>query len=202
MPAIFKLEHPRPQVLLRGKGRKERVVPIPHDLVKALKALIREREIGLHEARPLFVGTHGARLTRFGATHIVRRAVGMAIEKLPELTSKTISPHVLRHSLAMTLLQSGVDLLTIQAWLTELKSMADLVTLKNFKVGLRYLRDPANDHGKNQPAALAICMGASGFILIPAPPWATPSPCWSSTRYWGWTTPPGPHGSAIVPSLP
>lgn len=85
---------------------------------------------------------------------------------------------------------------------TELKSMADLVTLKNFKVGLRYLRDPANDHGKNQPAALAICMGASGFILIPAPPWATPSPCWSSTRYWGWTTPPGPHGSAIVPSLP
>jgi site-specific recombinase XerD len=113
----LQLEHPRPQVLLRGKGRKERVVPISHDIVKALKALIRERGIDHHDPRPLFVGTHGTRLTRFGATHIVRRAVAIATANMPELTRKTISPHVLRHSLAMTLLQSGVDLLTIQAWL-------------------------------------------------------------------------------------
>lgn len=111
------LEHPRPQVLLRGKGRKERIVPISQDLVKAVKALMRERGVDPHEVRALFVGTHGARLTRFGATHIVRRAVATATANMPELTSKTISPHVLRHSLAMTLLQSGVDLLTIQAWL-------------------------------------------------------------------------------------
>ena len=44
---------------------------------------------------------------------------------------------------------------------SELKSMADLVTLKNFRTGLRYLRDPANDHGKNQPVALAICMASA-----------------------------------------
>src|SRR3990172_2083379 len=111
------LDRPRPQVLLRGKGRKERIVPIPSDLLNALKVLINERRVALHETRPLFVGTHDTRLTRFGATHIVRRAVATATLAMPELARKTISPHVFRHSLAMNLLQSGVDLLTIQAWL-------------------------------------------------------------------------------------
>jgi integrase/recombinase XerD len=113
----LQLDRPRPQVLLHGKGRKERIVPIPDDLVKALKALISERGVERHEAHPLFVGTHGTRLTRFGATHVVRRAVAVATTGTQELARKSISPHVFRHTLAMTLLQSGVDLLTIQAWL-------------------------------------------------------------------------------------
>jgi integrase/recombinase XerD len=111
------LDQARPQVLLCGKGRKERIVPLADDLANALKTLIRERGLNPHDRYPLFVGLHGERLTRFGATHVMRRAVATAVKGMPELANKSISPHILRHTLAMTLLQSGVDLLTIQAWL-------------------------------------------------------------------------------------
>lgn len=113
----LRLDHRHPQVLLRGKGHKERIVPVAEDLAKALKALMSERGVQSCDASPLFVGTNGTRLTRFGATHIVRRAVDVAVRSTPGLAHTSVSPHVLRHTLAMTLLQSGVDLLTIQAWL-------------------------------------------------------------------------------------
>jgi integrase/recombinase XerD len=113
----LQLDRSRPQVLLRGKGRKERVVPISTDLAGALRALITEHGLGGDPSEPIFRGIHGERLTRFGATHIVRRATAAARAAQPALAQKVVSPHVLRHTLAMTLLQSGVDLLTIQAWL-------------------------------------------------------------------------------------
>ncbi|MCC7173429.1 MAG: tyrosine-type recombinase/integrase [Planctomycetes bacterium] len=114
--ADLHLEAPA-QVLLRGKGRKQRTLPLAADLSRTLQALCTERGLGRDERRPLFVGASGNRLTRFGATHAVRRAVQVGAIGAPDLARSRVSPHLLRHTLAMQLLQSGVDLLTIQAWL-------------------------------------------------------------------------------------
>lgn len=79
----LQLERPRSQVLLHGKGRRDRVIPVPQDLARALAALLRERGIANLEPRPIFVGAHNERLTRFGATHIVRRAAAKAVAIRP-----------------------------------------------------------------------------------------------------------------------
>lgn len=115
--ADLSLDGARSHVMLHGKGRKQRVVPLASDLVAAIESLLRERGIARYEHAPVFVGAREERLTRFGATHVVHRAVAAASRHMPELAQKEISPHLFRHSFAMMLLQSGVDLLTIQAWL-------------------------------------------------------------------------------------
>lgn len=134
----LQLERQHSQVLLHGKGRRDRVIPVPQDLVRALTNLLGERGIAKHEPRPIFIGARHERLTRFGATHIVRRAVAKAVAIRPDLADKPISPHIFRHSLAMKLLQSGVDLLTIQAWLghaqvatTHRYAAADVEMMRN-----------------------------------------------------------------------
>jgi integrase len=114
--ADLRLEQPR-QVLLRGKGRKQRSVPLSADLGQALRALCRERGLAADEHRAVFVGASGERLTRFGVTHLVRRAVNRVAMNMPAITNDRISPHIFRHTLAMQLLRGRVDIVTIQAWL-------------------------------------------------------------------------------------
>jgi len=114
--ADLQLKWPR-QVLLRGKGRKERAVPLSEDTAQQLKALCDERGLTADSEAPVFVNARGQRLTRHGVTHILKRAHGAAAKTKPNLATKTVSPHTLRHTNAMALLQSGVDLTTIQSWL-------------------------------------------------------------------------------------
>ncbi len=105
-----RLEAPE-QVRLLGKGRKERVCPISAETAKLLRACIGERDIPLDSDIPLFVNRVGARLTRGGIARRIQRHVGTMVT----LAERRVSPHTFRHTTAMHLLQSGVDLRVISA---------------------------------------------------------------------------------------
>lgn len=105
-----------PVVHLRGKGRKRRSVP----LWKATAATLRLWLRHLPDAGPqgyLFPSGAGRRLSRSSVTQRLAQAVAQAACKLPALTDRAISPHTIRHTTAMHLLQSGVDITVIALWL-------------------------------------------------------------------------------------
>ena len=102
-------------VHLHGKGRKERVVPLWPSTARILKEWF--RELGSGEQASAFPASSGAPLSRFAIHVLLRRAVHRAQGRCPSLKKKRVSPHVLRHSTAMALLQSGVDIAVIALWL-------------------------------------------------------------------------------------
>ena len=102
-------------VRCQGKGRKERSTPLRKDVVVALRGWLRER-LG-SPADPLFPSARGGPLSRDGAERVLAKHVANAGKQCPTLAKKRISMHVLRHSVAMDLLQQGVDRSVIALWL-------------------------------------------------------------------------------------
>ncbi len=99
-----------------GKGRKERCTPLAKSTVIVLTAWIREQ--GEDDGtRILFPTVRGGRLSADAVQHLVRKYAAVAQRTCPSLTDKRVSPHVLRHTTAMELLQSGVDRTLIALWL-------------------------------------------------------------------------------------
>lgn len=101
-------------VRCQGKGRKERSTPLRKDVVIALRGWLRERLGG--PADPLIPSKRGGPLSRDGAERVLEH-VANAGKLCPTLAKKHISMHVLRHSVAMDLLQQGVDRSVIALWL-------------------------------------------------------------------------------------
>lgn len=98
-----------------GKGRKQRVVPLTTNTVAVLRTWTRERQ-GLAED-PLFPTRTGRRLSPDAVQRRVALHVATASARCPSLAAKNVTPHVLRHTAAMALLQAGVDVSVIALWL-------------------------------------------------------------------------------------
>jgi integrase/recombinase XerD len=98
-----------------GKGRKQRSTPLRRDTVRTLEAWLKERSGDADD--PVFPTIRGDRLSRDAVEHIVRKYALAARKACASLAGKRVSPHVLRHSTAMDLLQNGVDRTVIALWL-------------------------------------------------------------------------------------
>lgn len=100
---------------IRGKGRKERSVPLWPDTATQLRRWLKVHPRAPEQ--PLFPNRCGGPLTRIGVTERLKLAVDRASGKYPELTKQRVFPHLIRHSIAMHLLQAGVDITVIALWL-------------------------------------------------------------------------------------
>lgn len=98
-----------------GKGRKERSVPLRKEAVATLRAWLRERNADPSE--PLFPNARGGPLSHDGVQYLLDKHITTARKQCPSLKKKRVSPHMLRHSTAMDLLQHGVDRSVIALWL-------------------------------------------------------------------------------------
>jgi len=120
-------------VRITGKGNKQRRCPLWATTLKHLRQLAGQRPAEAH----LFLNCRGEPLTRYGVHTLVERYIARLRTSVPSLQGKRISPHVIRHTTASHLLQAGVDINTIRAWLghvsldtTNIYAETDLATKK------------------------------------------------------------------------
>lgn len=111
-PRDLQLERPR-QARLYGKGGKERLCPLWAETAAALRAI----PLATGPDEPIFRNARGGALTRDGAAYVLSKYVGRAAEARASLGRRRVTPHVLRHSCAVALLQAGVDVSVIRDYL-------------------------------------------------------------------------------------
>jgi site-specific recombinase XerD len=110
LSAPFKVE-------LLGKGRKWRTCPLWESTVQHLRQFIDQRKCSAGQDDYLFVNRQGRPLSRSGIADMIQRYTAKAATTLPSLNSYRVTPHTFRHTTAMHLLQSGVEVNVIRSWL-------------------------------------------------------------------------------------
>jgi len=98
-----------------GKGRKERCTPLTKQTTAVLQAWLKEPARG--DGQIVFPNRQGGRMSNDGLQYLLAQHAKVARQHCPSLSNKQVSPHVLRHTAAMELLQAGVDTTVISLWL-------------------------------------------------------------------------------------
>lgn len=121
---------PQASILVHGKGRKERCLPLWKQTAVTLRAWLAVRETVL--VPELFLNARREAMTRSGFEYILKKHVMIAGRHCPSILSKRVSPHVLRHSCALSILEATKDLRKVSLWLghanlqtTEIYTRAD-----------------------------------------------------------------------------
>jgi site-specific recombinase XerD len=109
-PSAFRLEKPA-FVRVTGKGRKERLCPLLPQTARLVSNFLAEQR---HEDRPCFLNRYGQQLSRHGVRYVLKKYLAVAQQEMPPLGRPGISPHSLRHTKAMHLLQAGIPPVTIK----------------------------------------------------------------------------------------
>ena len=140
-------------VVCHGKGRKDRVTPLTSTTVRVLREWLAERHAEL--TTPLFPTRSGNPLSRDAVEHRLAIYSRIAAHACPSLVTKNVTPHTLRHTAAMRLLEAGVDTTVIALWLghehvdtTAIYLHAHLAIKER---ALAKLRTPQNTIGRYRP---------------------------------------------------
>lgn len=107
----------QPRVHLCGKGGKWRVCPLWMETTSLLRQFLDERPLPQKPDDPVFTSRGGNALTRFGIYKIVRRHTQQFVRRGANTQAKPVSPHIFRHTTAVHLLEAGVEINVIRAWL-------------------------------------------------------------------------------------
>lgn len=148
------IEGPRTCVKVMGKGRKERLLPLWKTTSLYLQKYT--KDTGLHDQDAIFRGRNGDNLTRSGVRFRIDKLVGIASQSSKTLLEKHISAHTFRHSVAMNLLTSGVNISSIAIWLghesieTTHKYMVANIEMK--RKALELLDVPVNTSYRYKPS--------------------------------------------------
>ena len=109
------IDLPSMSIRVLGKGRRERTLPLWKTTAAALRAWLAVR--GRVAAPEVFVNARGEPLSRWGFAYLLKQHAATAARAHPGLDKKRISPHVLRHTCAMIILQATQDIRKVSLWL-------------------------------------------------------------------------------------